>query len=161
MVAKLSPTGLIATTRAHATRLLDELAERCDWPLLLDANPRRLLPKLAMLEPECVLFWLDDRDSVAATAQLIGWLHQRGPRPYRVAVAHQLSGDVEAVFRASGAHGFLMMHGRPDAFVGDVLWPMLQEFKRAAHSRATVQSLALTNGEHAAWESPPDLARPP
>ena len=36
MVAKPSPSGLIATTRADATPPLGELADCCGWPLLFD-----------------------------------------------------------------------------------------------------------------------------
>jgi len=121
MVANRHSPGLIATTRADATPPLEELVACCGWPLLLDAGPRRLLRGLSLHRPECVLFWTDDWDHVTRTAELIAWSRRRGNRPFRLAVAYQLASDVEAVFRAAGAHSFLQVSGRPGAVVAGAL----------------------------------------
>src|SRR5262245_49201291 len=97
MVVKLSSGGLIATTRAKVTPPLKELVGSCGWPLLLEASPRRMHRELSVHSPECVLFWLDELQAVAATAQLIAWSRHRGARPFRVAVAYRMTDDVESV----------------------------------------------------------------
>ena len=68
MVSKHTTAGLIATTRVDVSSALDELATLCDWPLLLGANPRRLAREMALHNPECVLFWLDECQAVMPTA---------------------------------------------------------------------------------------------
>jgi len=60
--------GLIVTTRAEASAPLAELATVYGWPTLWAANARALLQELSLQIPACVLFWLDDVNSVAATA---------------------------------------------------------------------------------------------
>jgi hypothetical protein len=132
MVAKNSPTGLIATTSTAASPPLGDLVESCHWPLLLEANPRQLQRALALHTPECVLFWLDDWLGVAATARLIAWSRERGQRPFRVAVAHNVEGDVEPALRSAGAHGFLLLDGQPEDFIIDSLWPLLRSLSRPA-----------------------------
>src|ERR671921_686146 len=101
MVSKNSPAGLIAATRADVSQPLDDLVASCGWPLVLEARPRRLARELSLHNPKCLLFWLDDRQSIAATVRLVAWSRDRGHRPYRVAVAYRMPADVEAVFRAA------------------------------------------------------------
>lgn len=125
MVAQAAPPGLIVATRSEATSPLDELARCCGWPMLLEAGPRRLLRELSLRRPECVLFWTDDWRDVTSTAALIAWLRQRGDRPLRLAVAYQLAMDVEAVFRAAGAHSFLPIAGRPSDAIAEALWQLV------------------------------------
>jgi hypothetical protein len=121
MVAKRTAPGLIATTRADATPPLEELVACCGWPLLLEAGPRRLLRELALRRPECLLFWTDDWYDVGPTAELITWSRRRGNRPFRVAVAYELTSEAEAVFRAAGAHSFLAVTGRPGTAIAEAL----------------------------------------
>jgi hypothetical protein len=151
MVAKNSPSGLIATTSAEASPPLDDLVDSCRWPLVLDANPRRLQRSLAFHTPECVLFWLDDWLGIAATARLIAWSRQRGHRPFRVAVAHNIEGDVEPALRSAGAHGFLLLDGQPEEFIADSLWPLLHSLSRPAVAAPV----------HARADLLPNLVRPP
>ena len=162
MVAKHSPTGLIATTRSRPTPPLDEVVACCGWPLLLNANPRRMQRELSFYNPECVLFWLDDRHAVAATASLIAWSRHRGARPYRVAVAFQMSDDVESVLRAAGAHSFLPLAGQSGSFVAEALGRLLQESVRTVDAAATKSALSAAATEHVApMEMFSDLVRPP
>src|SRR3989304_6246982 len=79
MVRKNSPTGLIATTRADLSPPLDDVVVRSRWPLMLSASPRRLARELSLHQPPCVLFWVEDRQSVAPTARLVAWSRERGP----------------------------------------------------------------------------------
>jgi len=161
MVAKVLLSGLIATTRDHASPALRDLARHCEWPLILSASPRGLYRELSLHDPGCVLFWLDDQFDVAATARLISWLHQRGPRPYRVAVAHCLEGDVEAVLRTSGAHSFLLLTGQRGSIVADALRPLLSDV--ACATRASPESVPLVGVDDraASSQSVTDFVRPP
>jgi len=79
MVAMNTLDGLIVTTRAEASAPLAELATVYGWPTLWAASARALLQELSLQIPACVLFWLDDVDSVAATAKLIEWLREEMP----------------------------------------------------------------------------------
>ncbi len=117
MVKKHSPLGLIATTSADVTPPLDDVVRCCGWPLVLEANPRRLARELALHNPECVLFWLEQRQNMSTLARLIGWSRERGARPYRMAVAYHIEADVEAVFRAAGVHSFLPIADRSAAAI--------------------------------------------
>jgi hypothetical protein len=161
MVAKHSPTGLIATTSAKAAPPLDDLVDSCRWPLVLDANPRRLQRALAFYAPECVLFWLDDWLGIADTARLIAWSRERGQRPFRVAVAHNIEANVEPALRSAGAHGFLLLHGQSIDFVADSLWPLLQSLSRPAAATASSAALAVAASAHASADSSYNLVRPP
>ena len=150
MVVKISPTGLIATTRADATPPLEEIVAFCGWPLLVEATPRRMQRELALHNPECVLFWLDDQRAVASTAQLITWSRHRGARPYRVAVAFRMTGDVESVLRAAGAHSFLPLAGQSGAIVAETLERLLQESARTVEAVGTKTAITPTANGHAA-----------
>jgi len=161
MVVKISPRALIATTRLAATPSLDDLVCCCGWPLVLEANPRRLQRELALHRPECVVFWLDEVQDVGPTAQLIAWSRHRGARPYRVAVAYRMTGDVESVLRSAGAHSFLPLAGQPGAHVAAALERLLEESVRTAQAVATNPTLAPTSGGHAALEMPAESVRPP
>ena len=162
MVTKYSPTGLIATTGARCTPPLDEMVRSCGWPLVLESSPRLLARELALHNPECVLFWLEDQQSIAPTARLVEWSRQRGSRPLRVAVAYRMEADVEAVFRAAGAHGFLPVTVRSTRLVIDALRPMLAELcGAAAVADNEFQPSADRRDRALARELPIDLARPP
>ncbi len=162
MVVKNSPQGLIATTRTKTTTTLEDLVDSCGWPLLLDATPRRLHRELSYHDPECVLFWLEDRQGLTSTAKLISWSRERGARPFRVAVAFQMDGDVESVFRTAGAHGFLPVAGQSVAFVADAVWPLLQKSARLGKtSLANAASSVPTGNGVTSIEFQSDLVRPP
>jgi hypothetical protein len=134
MVAEITQTGLIVTTGAPTSAVFDELIALCNWPVLREANPRLLFLELEIGNPKCLLFWLDRRLDIAPTAKLITWLRERGPRPYRVVLAHCLEHDVEPVFRAAGAHGYLSIAGDIGATVGEALWPLLHFQRLPIHS---------------------------
>ncbi len=160
MVKKHSPLGLIATTSADVTPQLDNVVRCCGWPLVLEANPRRLARELALHDPECVLFWLEQRQNVSALARLIGWSRERGARPYRVAVAYHIEADVETVFRAAGAHSFLSIADRSAAAIVDALRPLFAAPVRTAAATAA-RPRAAPPKPMAALEVPADLVRPP
>jgi hypothetical protein len=162
MVVKISPRGLIATTRAVATPPLDDVVDSCGWPLLLEATPRRMQRELALHNPECVLFWLDDQRAVARTAHLIAWSRHRGARPYRVAVAYRLEGDVESVLRAAGAHSFLPLAGQSGNFVAAALERLMNESLRMAGAAAVESVLATSaDGQIAPFDFTAEPVRPP
>jgi hypothetical protein len=129
---------------------------------VLEANPRRMQRELALHRPECVLFWLDDKEAIAPTARLIAWSRHRGARPYRVAVAYRMAGDVESVLRAAGAHSFLPLAGQPGAHVAAALERLLDESLRTLEAVANNPALMPTAGGHApALELPAESVRPP
>lgn len=162
MVQKRSTQGLIATARADVTPPLDELVRNCGWPLLLDATPRQLALELAHHEPQCLLFWLEERKNVARLAQLVAWARERGARPLRVAVAYQLGGDVEAVLREAGAHGFLPIEGRSTRRVPEALRSLVADFAGAPISATHQFEPAVPlNERNLPLELPIELARPP
>jgi hypothetical protein len=161
MVMKNSSAGLIATTRTDISPPLNDLIACCGWPLVLEARPRRLARELALHNPSYVLFWLDNRQSIAATARLITWSRERGHRPYRVTVAYRMEADVEAVFRAAGAHSFFQITdclGDKDA----ALWPLLKDPACLAFDPAThVTPFALSRDHAMPLKMSTDLVRPP
>jgi hypothetical protein len=162
MVAKHSPMGLIATTRAEVTPPLDDLVASCGWPLVLDANPRRLASELSLHNPECVLFWLEDQHGVAATARLVAWSRERGSRPYRVAIAYRMEADIEAIFRAAGAHSFLPVSDRSASGVADALRPLLRDSARHAVAQAAgLATVSAASDQVSATGSFTELVRPP
>lgn len=162
MVTKISPQGLIASTRSDSTPPLIDLADCCGWPLLLDATPRRLHRELSHHNPECVLFWLDDERCVTATATLIAWSREHGARPIRIVVAFEIDAHVESVFRAAGAHGFFPVACHSMAFVTDALMPMLRKSARGIHSNLrNLTPTASVGIRLSAIEFPSDLRRPP
>jgi hypothetical protein len=127
MVVSTSSPGLIATVRPAATPTLDDVAASCGWPVLLGASPRRVQRELSALNPECVLFWLDDVLAIEATARLIAWSRQRGARPLRVAAVLDPDDAVEAVLRAAGAHGFLTVSQQSAPMIAHALSPLLAD----------------------------------
>jgi hypothetical protein len=141
---------------------LDDVVNCCGWPLLLEANPRRLAQELSLHKPACVLFWLDDRNGLARTARLVEWSRERGSRPYRVAVAFRQEADVEAAFRAAGAHTFLPITGHSGMAMADALRPLFAEPVRAAAEVLGNSTPWITLRDSlAALEVPSELVRPP
>jgi hypothetical protein len=162
MVVKISTEGLVVTTQRESLPSLDELLACCGWPLVAEANLRRLHRELAVHNPDCVLFWLDELTSVAPTAQLVAWLRQRGARPYRVAVAYQLEHAAEAELRSAGAHSFLPISGDVTSAVAGALWPMLESAVRTA-SKPVGNMISLSAGDvrQATAEVSSDAVHPP
>jgi hypothetical protein len=162
MVATNTLDGLIVTTRAEASAPLAELATVYGWPTLWAASARALLQELSLQIPACVLFWLDDVNSVAATAKLIEWLRERNAEPFRVAVACNVEAGAEAVLRAAGAHTVLPVTGQSGAAIARALDPLLRPATRsgAAVDAAAVLQIA-PDDRVSAVELSPDLMRPP
>ena len=127
MVAKLLARGLIATAGAATAPALQEAARWLAWPVLGDATPRRLQHALTLHDPQCLLFWLSERQGLETTSRLIAWTRTRGPRPLRLAAACELDSGVEAALRAAGAHGLVELAGRSAAQVAAALEPLLRD----------------------------------
>ena len=162
MVKKHSPFGLIATARADVTPPLDDVVNCCGWPLLLQATPRRLAQELSLHNPQCVLFWLEERQNMPTLARLIDWSRERGARPYRVAVAYRMDADVEAVFREAGAQTFLPIAGRSGMAVADALGPLFTESARMPAGASNTSARSTDRRDLAtALELPFHLVRPP
>ena len=155
MVAINSLNGLIVTTREEASAPLAELSAACGWPTLWAASARGLLRELSLQIPTCVLFWLDDWDSVAATARLSEWLRERNAGPLRVAVACDVEDGAEAVLRAAGAHSVLPVNGQCGAAIAGALAPILQL------AVAGVVSGIATEARASPMELATDLMHPP
>jgi hypothetical protein len=163
MVAMNTFDGLIVTTREEASAPLAELSAACGWPTLWEANARGLLREMSLQIPSCVLFWLDDWDSVAATARLIEWLRERNAGPFRVAVACNVEAGAEAMLRAAGAHSVLPVNGQSGAAIARALGPLVQSAARreAAIVADSILPLATDDRVLGAQSFPSDLARPP
>jgi hypothetical protein len=162
MVKQVSPLGLIATARADVTPPLDDVVRSCGWPLVLEANPRRLAQEFSLHNPECVLFWLEERQHVPTLARLIGWSRERGARPYRLAVAYRLDADVEAILREAGAHTFVSVGDRSALAVAAALRSLYVAPAQTAGGAAAGARPRMAPREPAETLSMPfDLARPP
>jgi hypothetical protein len=160
MVIRLLPSGLIATTGASASARLDDVASTCGWPLLLGASPRLLCRELSQLNPDCVLFWLEERQEIASTARLVAWSRERGTRPYRVAVALMPDTEVEAALRSAGAHSFLAISAWNPNDVMAALWPLVgQRDPQVARAAEIARPAKHVADRVAATRS--DFARPP
>ncbi len=161
MVTDTPAPGLIASTDSHRTAALDELIACCAWPALLAADAARLNRELGLKNPQWLLLWLENHEQIAPTLKLMTWLRERGPRPYRIAVARRLEHDVEALFRGAGVHFFLPAIGEMRATVDDALWPLV---KRKPPQSDPVDA---PMGATSARRSPPNLgtfpvlSRPP
>ncbi len=125
MVSQIARRGLIVTPARRTTDLLEELVSHFNWPVLLQPSVRVLLQQIERCAPHCLLFWLDESDDIAHALRLIARLRDRGPRPYRIAIAHHLRSDVEPKIRAAGVHSFLCTSENITALVQDALLPLL------------------------------------
>jgi hypothetical protein len=162
MVAMNTLDGLIVTTRKDASGPLAELSATCGWPTLWAATVREMLHELSLQIPACVLFWLDDWDSVAATARLIEWLRERNSGTYRVAIACDLGDSAETVLRAAGAHSVLPVAGQTGDAIAQALWPLLQRSARSNAPRTAGSILPIETDDRPSREQfPSDLVRPP
>lgn len=125
MVSEITRRGLIVTPARRTNDLLEELVSHFNWPVLFQPSVRLLLQQIEVNAPHCLLFWLDETHDIAYALQLIARLRDRGPRPYRIAVAHQLQPDDEPRIRAAGVHSFLLTSGNITALVQEALLPLL------------------------------------
>lgn len=150
MVAKETPQGLIATVHVAITPALVNVAACCDWPLLLDATPRQLSREVEQINPDCVLFWVEDAQAVEPTARLITWARRRGARPLRVAAALEMDASLEATLRSAGAHGFIAVTETSTQLVAAALRSLLQPTGAERRGSPAVAARAA-----------PDLVRPP
>jgi len=125
MVLEITRRGLIVTPARRTSDLLEELISQVDWPVLLQPSVRLLLQQVEVTAPHCLLFWLDETHDIDHVLQLIARLRDRGSRPFRVAVAHQLEPAVEPTIRAAGVHSVLSLSGSVTALVQDALLPLL------------------------------------
>jgi hypothetical protein len=156
-----SPTGIIATPQPDLTSPLEDLVDCCGWPLVLAATARRLQRDLSIHNPQCVLFWIEDRRYLTPTKKLIAWLHERGNRPYRMVVAHRQDQEVELVLRAAGAHGYVAVLNDVASAVGESLayWLKLPAASSCAGRKPGAESA--TVGRAARVSNSPDTQRPP
>jgi hypothetical protein len=163
MVAMNSFDGLIVTTRAEASGQLAELSAACGWPTLWAASARGMLRELSLQIPSCVLFWLDDWESVAKTVRLIEWLRERNAKPYRIAIACDLGDGAEAVLRAAGAHSVLPVAGQSGDAIARALWPLLRSTTSFSATTAVNSIVPNTSDDRVpqAQLYPSDLVRPP
>lgn len=161
MVAKLPAEGLIATRRAGTSLPLEELQVSFRWPVVWDANVRRLQHELALRCPTCVLFWLEEGRGLAETAQLIAWMRERGSRPYRLAAGYRLEANAESALRAAGAHSYLPISGEVAATVSNAWLPLLGVTEQPADSFIPSRSMLGAGGRPQPYETERALVRPP
>lgn len=125
MVSEITRRGLIVSPARRTTDLLEELIAHFDWPVLLQPSVRLLLQQIEVTAPHCLLFWLDGTHDIEHTMRLIARLRDRGPRPHRIAIAHQLRADIEPTVRAAGVHSFLSTNGNITSLVEGALLPLM------------------------------------
>jgi hypothetical protein len=125
MVLEITRRGLIVSPARRTSDLLEELVSYVDWPVLLQPSVRLLFQQIEVMAPHCLLVWLDETHGIEDGLQLIARLRDRGSRPFRVAIAHQLQSDAELAIRAAGVHFVLSTNGSIAALVQDALLPLL------------------------------------
>jgi hypothetical protein len=135
MVHKITTCGLVVTQAAHPSALADEFIALCDWPLVSQPTIRALIEQIELHRPLCLAFWLDAVSELAHSARLIDQLRARGPRPYRIAIAHGLAADVEHTFRTAGVHTYLATSGNIVALVEGALLPFIEPQHAPARAR--------------------------
>jgi len=162
MVSEITRRGLIVTPARRTSDLLEELISQVEWPVLFEPGVRLLFQQIEVTAPHCLLFWLDETHDIDHVLQLIARLRDRGSRPYRVAIAHQLQADAEPAIRAAGVHSVLNTNGSIAALVQDALLPLLNMQPQPAEAeRELVQSVEpLIRGPTGARASPAELHPP-
>src|SRR6476620_11588106 len=125
MISNHHRRGLIVAHAPRTSDPLDKLIAHLNWPVLLQPSLRLLSQHIEITAPQCLLFWLDQTHEIDHALQLIARLRDRGSRPYRIAVAHQLEQDVEPTIRAAGVHSLLCTSGNIPALVQNALLPLL------------------------------------
>jgi hypothetical protein len=162
MISQITRRGLIVTPARRTSDLVEELISHFNWPVLLAPNLRLLLQQIEVTAPHCLLFWLDRTHDIDQALRLIARLRDRGPRPYRIAIAHQLQADAEPTIRAAGVHSLLWTNGNMSAFVKDTLLPVLnlQPQPTAVHEAAHEAAEPLIRGPTKARASPAEMHPP-
>jgi hypothetical protein len=162
MVSEITRRGLIVAPARRTSDLLEELISQVDWPVLLQPSVRFLLQQIEVTAPRCLLFWLDETHDIGHALLLIARLRDRGSRPYRVAIAHQLQPDVEPTIRAAGVHSVLNTSGSITSLVQDALLPLLNMQPQPARADHEVFQSAdpLIRGPTTARASPAELHPP-
>ncbi|HVT29241.1 MAG TPA: hypothetical protein VHE81_14590 [Lacipirellulaceae bacterium] len=138
MVSEITSRGLIIAPGRCTSDLLDELISHLDWPVLVQPSVRLLLQEVEVTSPIFLLFWLEQAHEITQTLQLIARLRDRGPRPYRIAVAHQLNAEIEPTIRAAGIHSFFRTSGNITTLVRDALLPLLFGQRQSAATKHAV-----------------------
>jgi hypothetical protein len=162
MVTENARLGLIVTAGRRSSALLDDLIAFCDWPVLFQPSVRLVFQQIEVVQPRCLLFWLEGKHEIWATARLIARLRDRGPRPYRVAIAHSLDEDVEPMFRAAGVHSYLSASSNIAALVSGALNALLDSGPAPAptngvsepQAQPAVMSQAIVRGSPATMRPP-------
>jgi hypothetical protein len=162
MISQITRRGLIVAPARRTTDLLDELISHFDWPVLLQPSVRLLLQQIEVAAPHCLLFWLDETHEIDHALRLIARLRDRGPRPYRIAVAHQLRPDAEPTIRAAGVHSVLCTSGNITALVQEALLPLLNLQPQPVHAdqAAYRHTEPLIRGPTKARASPAEMHPP-
>jgi hypothetical protein len=139
MVNEIFCDGVIIAQTPRTTALVKEIIALCEWPLLLQPSLRDLLQQIDRSRPECLLFWLEAENDIGHAAQLVRRLRDRGPRPYRIAVAHCLDASVENTFRSAGVHSYFAVSGSVRPLVEEAILPLV-ELRRAVAQRQSVHA---------------------
>ena len=163
MVNQITRCGLIVTHDARTTALLDEFIALCDWPVLTDPNIRALFEQIDHSRPSCLVFWLHDKTDHTSAAQLVTRLRDRGPRPYRIAIAEGLHDAVEHTFRSAGVHTYLTASDDIAALVEGALLPFLdpQQATPQQHPAHIKEPHVAIRGPTDPRASPATFMRPP
>lgn len=132
MVNEIASSGLIVAQSMRNSPLLAELISLCDWPVLWRPTIRTLFEQVEINRPLCLAFWLEVDADIQPTVDLIARLRDRGPRPYRIAIAHRLAASIEATFRSAGVHTYLATNGDLAALVDAALLPFAEQHRTAA-----------------------------
>src|SRR4051812_44698875 len=125
MISNQHRRGLIVAPARSGSDPLDKLIAYLDWPVLVQPSIRLLFQEIEVAAPQCLLFWLDQTHEFEHALRLIARLRDRGSRPYRIAVAHQLEPEFEPTIRAAGVHSLLCTSGNITALVKNALLPLL------------------------------------
>jgi len=125
MVSKMIPRGLIVTPNGHNSDLVNELVLHLNWPVMLEPGFRSLQQCIQTSSPRFLLFWLEETPDISRVLRLVECLRDRGPRPYRIAVAHRLEANDEPRIRAAGVHSCFVACGNLANFVKETLLPFI------------------------------------
>lgn len=162
MVSEITRSGLIVAQTARTSPLLAELISLCNWPVVWRPSSRTLFEQIDIGHPFCLAFWLESDAEIEPAAELVARLRDRGPRPYRIAIAHCLAAEIESTFRAAGVHTYFAVNGDLAALVDAALLPFVEQHRAIAHSQAThpVEGNVPIRGPKGTRASPTTL-RPP
>lgn len=163
MVNENTRGGLIVAQASEATERLHELVALSEWPLLLRPSVRVLLQHIDACRPACLLFWLETANDIASTAEIVARLRDRGPRPYRIALAHSLKPNIEETFRAAGVHSYFAVNGSLHSLYHEALLPFVESQRvtggrehadQALEGPVSIRAPTKTRGSAAAMRPP-------